>query len=573
MKQNIFEIRQRAQELVEEAIAMWRQTSQSDKLEGLEKDPVFSMLISAVAYQNNETENEIARIKEEVVQEFIRQLTPYEMGRPIPATIAIQTGLEHGCGELEVDENTVARISDSNCTFMPLIRSRVLNTQIGSIVRLDGRRWKVRLDFDSPVSDLSRFCFAIQNSYFEDIHVSHDKKLLPLIRPWQSAKFPMTRCFSMDCALYNNSQYFNAAMVGMELFARQNVRLFCIKDHDPTVYMPKEADSIDLIFEFTGITDNFTFDYSQLLLNCMVLTEAQISHATLSGNSPVARLSGFDNTDDSGRVSQFLHLMRPSEDQIYGDVNIQLRRASADRFNLSSLARLLSALIGKYYSDFYAFQKIEGLASDHIMETLQDVLQRMLTATTQDGGGIAAGTYAMLNPADIKAVRKLSVDLPYLTTHGATVNDLLSESMHILMPFRFDNSATRLIAPPIPGSDELSDKNAEDSLLRYRVVTNNRIVTPADIKLFCYTELKTRYSIDSSMIADIDVDHRPSGFGHNSVGYEIFTEIVIRDNSYVRRSFEDKIPYVEQLLQKMMEVRSTSIYPIRVSIKIEETKH
>ncbi len=569
MKQNIFEIRQRAQELMEEAIAMWRQTSQSDKLEGLEKDPVFSMLISAIAYQNNETENEIARIKEEVVQEFISQLAPYELTHPLPATIAIQTALEHGCAEWEVNENTVAHIGNQGYTFMPLLRSRVLNVQIGSIVRLDGRRWKVRFDFDSPVSNLSRFCFAIQNSCFEDVRVTYNKFILPLIRPWQNAKFPMTRCFSMDCALYNNSQYFNASMLGMELFARQNVRLFCIKDHDPSEYMPKEFDSIELVFEFTGITDHFTFDYSQLLLNCMIMIEAQENSATLSNEHPVVRLAGAEHAENKGGTQQFLHLLRPTEDQIYGDVDIQLRRASADRFNQSSLSRLLSALINKYHSDFYAFQGIDQTTGDRVMETLQDILHHMLTDSTQLGNGIATGVYAMLNQHDFRS-RKISVELPYLVSHGAAVNDYLSDEMTITMPGSFDQTATHLIAPPVPGSDEISDKDVEDSLLRYQIITNNRIVTPADIKLFCYTELKIRYSIDSNMISSIEVTPRPTGFGHNSVGYEILTEIVLKENNYVKRSFEDKMNHVEQLLQKMIEVRSTSIYPIRVSIVIHE---
>ncbi len=569
MKQNIFEIRQRARELVEEAIAMWQQGSQSDQLEGLEKDPIFSMLISAVAYQNSETENEIARIEEEVVREFVSQLAPYEMGHPLPATIALQTALEAGCPEMELDSGSYAYLVDNTYAFMPLFRTRVINAHIRSIVRLDGRRWKVVLNFESPVTDLSRFCFAIQNSYFEDVRISCNGKLLPLIRPWQSSKLPMTRCFSHDCALYNNSQYFNASMIGMELFSRQNLRMFCIRDHKPEDYLPKEVDNLELIFEFMGISEGFTFDYSQLLLNSVVMVEAQLNYATLSNEHPIVRLAGYDNEENKGRTPQFLHLIRPSEDQLYADVDIQLRRTSADRFNRASLSRLLSSLINKYHSDFYAFQQTEELTRDNVMESLYDILQHLLTASTHEGG-IAVGTYAMLNKSDVNSSRKISVDLPYLTTHGASVNSMLSEDMHITMPSRFDNAATRIIAPPIPGSDEITDKDAEESLMRYRIVTNNRVVTPADVKLFCYTELKARYSIDSSMIASIDVAPRRTGFERNSVGYEIMTEIVLKDNNYIKRSFEDKLDYVAQLLERMIEIRTTGIYPIRVHITLEE---
>jgi hypothetical protein len=42
------------------------------------------------------------------------------------------------------------------------------------------------------------------------------------------------------------------------------------------------------------------------------------------------------------------------------------------------------------------------------------------------------------------------------------------------------------------------------------------------------------------------------------------------DNNFIRRGFEDKIPQTETLLQAMMSVRSTNIYPIVVTIQIEK---
>ncbi len=572
MKQNIFEIRERTQELMEQAIAMWRQSSQSEYLEGLEKDPVFSMLMSAIAYQNNETENEIARIKDEVVREFVQTIAPYEMAHPIPATIAIKTHLESGTSEWEVDSDTLGRIGNNSFTFMPLMRTRVLNAEIGSIIRLDGRRWKVKLNFEDPISDLSRFCFGIRNSYFEDVRVSCGKYQIPLIRPWEYSKLPMTRCLSLDCALYNNSQYFNASTLGMELFSRQNVRLFCIKDHNSSAYMPEEAESIELHFEFTGITDDFTFDYDQLMLNCMIMVEAQQKTATLSAERPVVRLAGYSNDSEKMNSDQFLHLVRPSEDQLFNDLDIQIRRVSADRFNQASLTRLLSSLINKYHSDFYAFQQVRDLTNDHTIEDLQDILSHMLSVSKRLGGGVSSGVYAMLSKEDLKLKEGLSVDLPYLTTHGATVNDLLTEDLRIALPSGFDNSSTELIAPPVPGSDEISDQETEDSLLRYRIVTNNRIVTPADIKLFCYTTLQTRYGIDNKMVDSIEVAPRRTGDDYKGTGYEILAEIVLKENNFVRRSFANKASYVELMLQKMMEVRSAGIYPIRVSIQIKEPK-
>jgi hypothetical protein len=94
-------------------------------------------------------------------------------------------------------------------------------------------------------------------------------------------------------------------------------------------------------------------------------------------------------------------------------------------------------------------------------------------------------------------------------------------------------------------------------------------VTPADIKLFCYNELLTRYGIIRDMIRQITVNRRQQ-IERNGPGYEIVVDILLADNPFVKRSFEEKVSLVEMLLQKMIEVRSTNIYPIVVTIQIEK---
>ena len=79
MKQTLFATRQRAEELLREVVSIWRQSNQSEQLEGMENDPVFSLLINALAYKANEIENEIERLQEEVLESFTQMLVPYEL--------------------------------------------------------------------------------------------------------------------------------------------------------------------------------------------------------------------------------------------------------------------------------------------------------------------------------------------------------------------------------------------------------------------------------------------------------------------------------------------------------------
>lgn len=570
MKQNIFETRQRAQELLEEAVNFWRQSPQSETLENLGKDPVMTLLMSALAYQANETDNNIEMLKTEVLEEYMHALTPYELGHAVPATTVIETALQNDVAEWDVDTDTIFKLADGDYSFMPILHSKVINASVQAVTRLDGRRWKVDLAFMAPVMNLSGFTFAINNLFFEDVRVSYKGTVLPVIKPWQYSKLPLAKCFSMDSALYNGSQIFNPSMIAMDLYARQNVRLYCIKEHDPKQYMTTEVDTMSLVFEFTGITDRFVFDKKQLSLNCIALANAQLGQTNLSGEHPIARVAGYSETDPEKKGSnQFLHLIRPSEEQLFNKARVEVRRISGDRFNQGGLTRLLHALINKYQSDFYAFQNQKELADDNVMHNLQDILNQLMKVCQQDIHRSMEGVYLLLHQDDNSDLKNLNLDISYLLTQGASINSVLNEESTFVTPAAFDSNATRQIVPPTPGSNEISDKACEASLMRYHVITNDRIVTPADIKAFCYNELMTRYGIDREMVKSISVSHRLEANPHGC-GYEILTEIVLAGNPFVKRSFADKIAQTEILIQKMMEVRSTNIYPIRVSIVISD---
>ena len=103
------------------------------------------------------------------------------------------------------------------------------------------------------------------------------------------------------------------------------------------------------------------------------------------------------------------------------------------------------------------------------------------------------------------------------------------------------------------------------------MLTGDRLVTPADIKMFCYKELISRYNLSDSMISRIRVSRRQTISNHDC-GYELLAEITLADNPFVRRSFTETLPTVETLMQKMIEVRTTGVYPVHVTISIEEPK-
>ena len=571
MKQTIFENRQKAEELMHEAIRIWRESDHPDQLEGIEQDPVFSLLMTALAYQSNETESSLDQMKSDVLEEFERMLTPYEVGHAIPATAVVKTALQPGLPMLEMNENQVFTLEDTDVSFIPLLKTCVVNADIHSVVRIDGRRWKVTLKLDSPVADLCGFTFAIKNQNFRDLKVSIKGHLLPLVSPWDFSELPLCSCFAIDSVLYNRTPTYAAAVSCLDLFARHNVRMYSIKKYQHNKLPLSELETIDLVFEFSGIKDGFLFDKENLLLNTMILVNANIFTADLSSNTPIVRVAGYQSlsSESGGAGQQFMHMVRPSSDLIYGKLPVEVRRMAADRFNQGGLVSLLNTLISRYYSDFYAFQNLKQEANERVMQSLIEILTRTRDAARQDAEQRVPGVYLMLSPQTDRQ-QPVSLSVSYVTTMGSAVNSLLKPDSVFHAPSGFDNSAIRQIAAPVLGSDESRDKVEEASLTRYYMTTNDRLVTPADLKLFCYNELLVRYGITRSMVKSITVSHRQQQ-DRWEAGYEILVEIVLMDNNFIRRGFEEKIPQTETLLRAMMRVRSTNIYPIVVTIQIDKT--
>ena len=567
MKQTVFETKLRAEELLQEALNVWRQSPNSDRFEGLEDDPVMLLMITALAYQANETASDQESIKEEVLQDFAQLLKPYEVGHATPATAVVELALNNNVPELDLTSQSVFTLSESNHTFIPLLNTRVLNAKIRSIARIDGRRWKVSLTFKNPISELSGFTFTIKNTYFQDIRVSINGQTQPIIKPWDYSELPLSESFGLDTILYNRSQTYNASATCFDLFAKQNVRMFMFAKGAGKKTIPIDTNNIDLVFEFSGINDRFVFDKSNISLNTVILVNAKENKVTLSNENPIVRIAGSTaNADNTS--SQFLHAVRPSEEQMYNDAVIDVRRVAADRFNQGRLLNLLNTLLAKYHSDFYAFQDLPGISNEKTMIALQNILSQLLGAAKQDKLHNVSGVYMMLRQIPAIQQRAVSLEVTYLTTSGTLVNAFLTPSSSFTVPPGVNAAETRQIANPVYGMDEISGDTAKESLTRYYVATNDRIVTSADIKLFCYNELLTHYGIVRDMVMEIRVSHRQQP-DLRKCGYEILVEITLADNTFVKRSFAEKIPQVEILLQKMIEVRSANIYPIFVSIKIE----
>lgn len=562
MNQTIFTTRQRAEELIKEAISIWQYNGGGELLEGIEQDPVFSLFMTALAYQANEIDNEIEQLRVEVLDEFARMLVPYDKTHALPATVVVEVQLHEGVSEWNLDHHT--SFSLGKFTFLPLLRTRVLNGSVTSVVRLDNRRWKVGLRFREPVRNLFGMTFMVDSDQFQDLKLFANGRALPLVKPWDYADLPLDDYFSIEHMVYNQSSIYSATNTWFDLFAKQNVRLFYIDTYETSSAQQMPTETLDLIFEFTGISDAFHFDRECLSLNATILANVEERVATLSSSSPIVRLSGGDDGPDQSR---FLHLIAPPDIQLFHEESLELRKVGADRFSTDRLMKLAGTLVSRFTSDYYAFQTVAPFNEGAFMEQFYASLKRISEGIAQASQTTSPGLYLMLRKKRRSQEANFSLDIHYLMTNGDAVNSVLDAKSQLSASVASYIREVRIKADPMPGHGEIQGADAEEVLARYYMVTNDRIVTPMDIKVFCYKELVTRFGITPDMISSVKVKNvrhtdsvRPA--------FETRVYIILKDSPYVKRGFEERILMVEWVFQKMIEVRSTNVFPVHVNIEI-----
>jgi hypothetical protein len=561
MRQKLFATGQMAKDLQKEAMAIYRQSNNEEYFEGMENDPVISLLMTALAYQEYAADNELSRLKSEVFEDFSRMLIPYDLCHANPASVLVKTSTDDGVNTVQLHAGMSFSLSENRFNFMPLLESTVYNANVTSVVRLDARRWKVSLNFKEEISSLDGFSFLVDNLNFKDLNITINGNQIPLVKPWDYANLPLSSCFSIDTMLYNNTLAYDASNTWFDLFAQQNKRMFIVGKTEK--FFTRAADNVELVFEFMGLNEDFTFDKSQLHINTVLLVNTTLRNATISVNNPIVRIA----EGEGDAPEKLLHLMRPSSEQMYKNISFTLRRSAMERFNMDSLLKLLHCLIDKYSTDYYAFMQIDRLKNGMEVNRLYQWLISLTKYLEESSMPMSSGVYLLLKKGKEAIMEDESLTLQYLTTQGATINSYLSTNSTFNAPVGLSNKRTSVVAEPVMGVDEAVGVDVQNSISRYYMVTGNRLVTPADIKIFCYNELLRRYNIDSSIVQSILVKNSIlSERGH--CGFQTIVEIEIADDIFVRRSLMNQLPQVELLLQKMIEVRSCSSYPVQVKISI-----
>lgn len=577
MTQEEYDIQVQVDSLMQKVLETWKREGKWDgnnpnsPFYGFEKDPLLRVLITAFVYQTNGLKADVQNFEREVVSDFQNSVLPYHITQAIPAMTLIKTAKNpEEQGDVYCDDTTTFLVKKESLRvkemfpFHSLFKTKIIGMSVNGVTKIASDKWNVNIDVSDQKADLSNFGFLVTGLRYSDLNVYWNNEKLPLIRPWEFDRFPKMAWFNDANIVYNKSMLYGGESVWFDLWAQMNLNYYMVS---PTFHRPLDSDMINFVFEFTGMSKPFNFEAENLVFNCFPAVNVMKKEFQLSGSEPIVKLTkeseysdeegvGANNVvsqvEDNSHEDFFLNLVM-SPDSSMDDLNrFSIRRFGCERFNINSLVRLANELSVRYESDFYAFQKVHKMQNTDKIRRLDIVLKDVMGVILNNKEP-RAGVYAILKHGKGEGNPK-PVPLSALFTDGAYSNDIDIFS-DVSGPKCFDKKETRMLFKTFGGRDEVVDKDEKNMLAKYYARTNDRIVTRADLKAFCYRYFAQNGIADALLDVISVIERQENGMAKQHVTIQLKNDFV--------RDRED-VPMLVERLRKLIEVRSVNVIPIVV---------
>ena len=528
-------------EIKQNIIDHWIKEGQSVK--NMENDPVVNLLLSALSYQAYHIHNKIEQFENKTIKEFRDRTLPYHLIKPVPAFSIVETKLMEDCNEKIIDETCSFEFQNNKkqkVTFVPLLNTKVINAELKMAYQLEDNVWRVQLHTTAPVTDLSGLSFYLDtHKQIEIESITCGGERLPLIKPSQYNELPFTKWFNNAHLLLNQNYYlFGACDYWQEVFLSHSVQMYYIGRCHKKIYQ-NEASEIELDFTFNRATDSNNF----VKINCIPVVNVEKEEVVVDERNPVKDLAA-----DSG---EFLNLLY-NEENPNDYENVLIRQFNVERYNSYQLFEQMQEMLYRYNADYYAFQNNRELKTGDILNNLQHVMEDIRNVVSKlDEKMCQDHYYAILtkNNPDIK-----KVNLPYLTTGGASANGIKKDEKAIKSPVSLDNNKTVLLLETKGGRNFVKEESQKEDIAKYYFHTKDRLVTPADITIF----IKTFYFEDKKLDNDVE------NISIQREDDQITVTVNLKDNSDLKTS--DKTKILSETLQNKISLRSSGVLPFQVKI-------
>ncbi len=539
------DIKNRIKELRDKVFALWAQEGQwesnnpNSPLYGMDKDPLLSLLITALAYQEYQIEYDIERFRTGMVSELEEQMLPYHLLKATPSVAMICTAKAQGnparCLVGEDSSFTVLKETFQgrySLNFRPLFESNIIGATVTSFTQLLDGRCKLTLEVTDDRTVLGGVGFLFRNMEFDELTMHYGDKEVPLISPWEYDRFPMNTDFSFWNLIYNKSLTFGTNEQWFDLWAETGVPYYMADPYTPIIL---SQGTVELTLDFEGLKSK-NIDVNNICINAFPVVNVNKRQFALTPSEPIVKIA------DDGDF--FMNLVGEYDTVEEADKFI-LRRYGCERFGLSELLKLADTLQKKNSTDFYAYQSIPSLQDGDKMRKLRILLKDIIAAVKKNGTP-KTGVYALLKE---NAKVEVSIPLTALYTDGAKGNEIEIGAPVLYAPSDFDLGQTRLLTRSSGGRDEVTNDDERKMLSHYYALTNDKIVTRSDLKSFCVKEL---YRYDIGSVNRIEVA--------NDEGTRTLVAFVSEVNPGL------DLESIQLRLQRLIDIHSSGLMPVKVLI-------
>lgn len=544
MSMNNYDIRDRVEQLRNKVFSLWAKEGKWDHsnpnspMYGLERDPLVTMMITALAYQEQEIETDIEHFRNGMVSELEEAVLPFHLLKATPSIAMMCTAKAKGnhsrCIVGESSEFIVQKesfLERTNLNFCPLFESNIIGASVINLSQTLNGQWKLTLEVEDEKAVIGGVGFFFKDIEFEALTMHLNDKEINLINPWEYDRFPMNPDFSFWNLIYNQSLVFGTNEQWFDLWAEQQVNYYMV---DPYTNVMLNSGTVELTLDFIGLK-NKNIGANQVFINSFPVVNVSKRTFSLTPSEPIVKIA---NDNDF-----FMNLVGEYDTLEEADKFI-LRRFGSERFSFAELLRLADTLQKKSQTDFYAYQLIASLQDGDKMRKLKVLLKDLMNEIQKDGSA-KTGVYAMLRE---NANVEIAVPLKALYTSGTLGNGVEPGSLLLSAPSDYDPARTRILTRSTGGRDEVVHSEERKMLARYYALTNDKLVTRSDLKSFCVKEL---YKYDIGSVNRVEV-------ASNEEGTRTVVAFISEVNPQL--NLED----IQQRLQRLIDVHSSGLMPVQV---------
>lgn len=518
----------------------WESDNPNTPLYGMDKDPLVSMMITALAYQEDQIEQDLARFRSGMVGELEEAMLPYHLLKANPSVAMMATAKAPGNpARCLVGSDTVFAVlketfqGRDKINYCPLFESNIIGAKVVSVKPLLQGQWKLTLEVEDEKTVLGGVGLFFKDLAFDEVTMQLGDKEVPLINPWEYDRFPMNPDFSFWNLIYNRSLTFGTNEQWFDLWAEMDVPYYMVDPYTPIVL---ERGIVELTLDFAGLKEDM-LNVNNVVINAFPVVNVNKKHFALTPSEPIVKIA--DDNDF------FMNLVGEYDTMDEADKFI-LRRFGCERFGFNELLRLADELQRRNSTDFYAYQTIPALQDSDRIRKLRILLKDIIAIVKKDGNP-KTGVYALLKE-DAKV--EVSIPLTVLYTDGAKGNGVEAGASVVNVPSDFDAGQTRLLTRTTGGRDEVVDEEERKMLSHYYALTNDRVVTRADLKSFCIKEL---YNYDIGNVNRVEIASDEEG-----------TRTVVVFVSNVNPDLN--LTNIQQRIERMIEVHGAGQMQVKVMI-------